>query len=131
MIVITCVQSQFPICWANVISLIQCCVSCTIVCHLAIVFCLSFDLPAISLLTDFVCLYNYEFGLSLCKIVRSSVILLLPLFESSNFCKFSLYDIVCVTGVSMFDYLNSRLSSNKSFTFLIGSYSKNNNHVLT
>jgi hypothetical protein len=31
------------------------------------------------LLTDFVCLYNYEFGLSLCKIVRSSVILLLPL----------------------------------------------------
>ena len=29
----------------------------------------------------FVCLYNYEFGLSLCKIVRSSVILLLPLFK--------------------------------------------------
>ena len=34
------------------------------------------------LLTDFVCLYNYEFGLSLCKIVRSSVILLLPLYAS-------------------------------------------------
>jgi hypothetical protein len=34
------------------------------------------------LLTDFVCLYNYEFGLSLCKIVRSSVILLLPLFTT-------------------------------------------------
>jgi hypothetical protein len=32
------------------------------------------------LLTDFVCLYNYEFLLSLCKIARSSVILLLPLF---------------------------------------------------
>jgi hypothetical protein len=32
-------------------------------------------------LTDFVCLYNYEFGLSLCKIVRSSVVLLLPLFR--------------------------------------------------
>jgi hypothetical protein len=32
------------------------------------------------LLTDFVCLYNYEFWLSLCKIVRNSVILLLPLF---------------------------------------------------
>ena len=31
------------------------------------------------LLTDFVCLYTYEFLLSLCKIVRSSVILLLPL----------------------------------------------------
>ena len=33
-------------------------------------------------LTDFVCLYKYEFGLSLCKIVRCSVILLLPLFAS-------------------------------------------------
>ena len=32
------------------------------------------------LLTDFVCLYTYEFWLSLCKIVRSSIILLLPLF---------------------------------------------------
>jgi hypothetical protein len=30
-------------------------------------------------LTDFVCLYTYEFLLSLWKIVRSSVILLLPL----------------------------------------------------
>ena len=36
------------------------------------------------LLTDFVCLYNYEFWLSLCKIVRSSVILLLPLFTYIN-----------------------------------------------
>ena len=34
------------------------------------------------LLTDFVCLYNYEFWLSLCKIVRSPVILLLPLSTS-------------------------------------------------
>jgi hypothetical protein len=33
------------------------------------------------LLTDCVCLYTYEFWLSLCKIVRSSVILLLPLFS--------------------------------------------------
>ena len=32
------------------------------------------------LLTDFVCLYTYEFRLSLCKIIRSSVILFLPLF---------------------------------------------------
>jgi hypothetical protein len=32
------------------------------------------------LLTDFVCLYTYEFWLSLWKIVRSSVILLLPIF---------------------------------------------------
>ena len=35
------------------------------------------------LLTDFVCLYIYEFWLSLCKIVRSSVVLLLPLFLST------------------------------------------------
>ena len=34
------------------------------------------------LLTDFVCLYTYEFWLSLCKIARSSVILLLPLFAN-------------------------------------------------
>ena len=33
------------------------------------------------LLTDFVCLYTYEFWLSLCKIFWSSVILLLPLFR--------------------------------------------------
>ena len=36
--------------------------------------------PVFRLLTDFVCLYTYEFWLSLWKIVRSSVILLLPLF---------------------------------------------------
>jgi hypothetical protein len=30
------------------------------------------------------CLYNYEFGLSLCKIVRSSVILLLPLYNNDE-----------------------------------------------
>jgi hypothetical protein len=41
-------------------------------------------------LTDFVCLYNYEFGLSLFKIVRSSVILLLPLL-SQKVPKFELY----------------------------------------
>jgi hypothetical protein len=35
------------------------------------------------LLTDFVCLYTYEFLLSLCKIVRSSVILLLSLFSAN------------------------------------------------
>ena len=32
------------------------------------------------LLTDFVCLYTHEFWISLCKIVRSSVILLWPSF---------------------------------------------------
>ena len=35
---------------------------------------------------DWFCLYNYEFWLSLCKVVRSSVILLLPLLV---FCSFS------------------------------------------
>ena len=33
----------------------------------------------------FLCLYTYEFWLSLCKIVRSSVILLLPLFNEDMF----------------------------------------------
>ena len=42
------------------------------------------------LLTDFVCLYNYEFWLSLCKIVRSLVILLLPLF-TILFCIFQIH----------------------------------------
>ena len=32
-------------------------------------------------MTDIVCLYTYKFWLSLCKIVRSSVILLLLLFK--------------------------------------------------
>jgi hypothetical protein len=38
------------------------------------------------LLTDFVCLYYYEFCLSLCKIVRSSLILLLPLSGGMDSC---------------------------------------------
>jgi mannitol-specific phosphotransferase system IIBC component len=48
----------------------------------------SLEMPVITvftvfrLLTDFVCLYTYEFLLSLFKIVRSSVILLLPLFNT-------------------------------------------------
>jgi hypothetical protein len=37
------------------------------------------------LLTDFVCLYTYEFWLSLCKIVRSSVILLKKWWVESDF----------------------------------------------
>jgi hypothetical protein len=36
--------------------------------------------PVFRLLTDFVCLLTYEFCLSLWKISRCSVILLLPLF---------------------------------------------------
>ena len=38
-----------------------------------------YGFPVFRLLTDFVCLYTYEFCLSLRKISRSSVILLLPL----------------------------------------------------
>ena len=37
----------------------------------------------------FICLYTYEFWLSLCKIVRSSVILLLPLFVTPQTFHFS------------------------------------------
>jgi hypothetical protein len=44
------------------------------------------------LLTDFVCLYNCEFLLSLCKIARSSVILLLPLLTIYH-------DIKCKFGI--------------------------------
>ena len=47
----------------------------------------------VRLLTDFVCLYTYEFWLSLCKMDRSSVILLLPLFID---------DFVLLTIVSLF-----------------------------
>jgi hypothetical protein len=41
-------------------------------------------LTVFRLLTDFVCLYTYEFWLSLWKIVGSSVILLLPLFKGCH-----------------------------------------------
>jgi hypothetical protein len=46
---------------------------------------------------DFVCLYNYEFWLSLCKIVRGAVILLLPLLVDCLFLDIwvVIYSIVC------------------------------------
>ena len=54
--------------------------------------------PVFRLLTDFVCLYTYEYWLSLCKIVRSSVILLLPLFSNYSFGIFKLFLIwnICI-----------------------------------
>ena len=55
------------------------------------------------LLTDFVCLYNYEFWLSLCKIVRSSVILLLPLLIND-----------CWLLVSFVEYVSSNYSCYKT-----------------
>jgi hypothetical protein len=43
-----------------------------------------YGFPVFRLLTDFVCLYTYECSLSLWKIVRSSIILLLPLQLQKN-----------------------------------------------
>jgi hypothetical protein len=52
--------------------------------------------------TDFVCLYTYEFWLSLCKIVRSSVILLLPLFKHLYSLKiFSTYPKLIICDVQL------------------------------
>ena len=48
------------------------------------------------MLTDFVCLYTYELWLSLCKIVRSSVILLLPLYKTC------LQKIFVIQAISLF-----------------------------
>jgi hypothetical protein len=47
------------------------------------------------LLTDFVCLYTYEFWLSLWKIVRRSVILLLPIFIVSAFFQRQIVRWIC------------------------------------
>ena len=81
------------------------------------------------LLTDFVCLHNYEFWLSLCKIVRSSVILLLPLFikvycgpvfykMSQYIVSFrSLYNICYIPYISLIwhcEYYRLHMWSNKS-----------------
>ena len=52
------------------------------------------------MLTDFVCLYNYEFWLSLCNIVRSSVILLLPLSTPENSNNGAFLDIVTNASAS-------------------------------
>ena len=48
------------------------------------------------LLTDFVCLYNYEFGLFLCNIVRSSVILLLPLLQFKHYSSKHNHNMHCI-----------------------------------
>jgi hypothetical protein len=65
------------------------------------------------LLTDFVCLYNYEFWLSLCKIVRSSVILLLPLFSRNltprapkKYYRY-VFDVIVTSPGALFQYLFS------------------------
>ena len=65
------------------------------------------------LLTDFVCLYTYEFWLSLCKIVRSSVILLLPLlniffcYACLILCRVNSVLCICPWIFSLCDFENS------------------------
>ena len=52
--------------------------------------------PFYLMLTDLVCLYTYEFWLSLYKIIRSSVILLLPLSSTFD------HGIVCPSSTYIF-----------------------------
>ena len=65
--------------------------------------------------SPFVCLYTYEFWLSLCKIVRSSLILLLPLFIENNFsnpfrCHCIILQLsICGTGVKFAVVHQSRM----------------------
>jgi hypothetical protein len=56
------------------------------------------QLTVFRLLTDFVCLYNYEFWLSLCKIVRSSVIYFFCFF----FCYYLYWTIVIIQYIVTF-----------------------------
>ena len=62
------------------------------------------------LLTDFVCLYNYEFGLSLCKIVRSSVILLLPLLTMIGLIKKNILVKILIITELIFKEINLQTS---------------------
>jgi hypothetical protein len=74
--------------------------------------------PVFWLLTDLVCLYTYEFWLSLCNIVRSTVILLLQdqakrtrlktVDELRSSVKISSY---CFTSATWLFYLKSTLLS--------------------
>ena len=71
------------------------------------------------LLTDFVCLYNYEFWLSLCKIVRSSVILLLPLLSKQFIKKVNrggirFLDRIITTDESWFHYYDPETKQQSS-----------------
>ena len=69
-------------------------------------------------LADFVCLYTYEFWLSHCKIVRSSVILLLPLFIDKVTTNYqhgwtaSLYE-----GQSLYDALKNLQAADLTFRY--------------
>ena len=70
------------------------------------------------LLTDFICLLIYEFCLSLWKIARCSVILLLPLFVFLYFAPMHLLfyiSFVLGTVVPLFVFLFFKLVSRSSF----------------
>ena len=74
--------------------------------------------PVFRLLTDFICLLIYEFCLSLWKIARCSVILLLPLFVFLYFAPMHLLfyiSFVLGTVVPLFVFLFFNLVSRSSF----------------
>ena len=88
--------------------------------------------PVFRLLTDFVCLYTYEFWLSLWKIVRSSVILLLPLLCSwwrlfAHSFNFQFLENKCYTEGAMKNG-QSRETGNKWYTSR-GQTKQNNNTI--
>ena len=64
-------------CFWHLLHWVWCCFENCFTCFVQVLLYILF-FTVFRLLTDFVCLYTYEFWLSLCKIVRSSVILLLP-----------------------------------------------------
>ena len=80
------------------------CVS-VVICH--------YGFHSFPVVDDFVCLYNYEFWLSLCKIVRSSVILLLPLLSLCCIMSGLSY---CIT-LPLFIFLLNEKEKKKSRTF--------------
>jgi hypothetical protein len=62
------------------------------------------------------CLYNYEFWLSLCKIVRSSVILLLPLFVLLYF---FFWPLCCLFIFNLRILITPLISSNSSYPLVL------------
>jgi hypothetical protein len=68
------------------------------------------------LLTDFVCLYTYEFWLSLSKVVRSSVILLLPyLYHLSVFTIF--WSLIYLTWYSVIAIMERTYTSGQLYYY--------------
>ena len=80
--------------------------------------------PVFRLLTDFVCLLNYELCLSLWKIARCSVILLLPLFVN-NISAISWWSVLFFGGnrSTRWNLLNCRKSLTNFITYCCIKYS--------